>query len=516
MALACAVSVLAAAVPSRADTRLDLSTATIADLQRAMDAGVLSAEKLIRMCLARIEAYDKKGPRLNAVITVNPRAIEIARELDEERRAKGPRSPLHGIPVVAKDVFDTFDMPTTGGFKPMAGSQPSRDSFVIARLREAGAVILAKLNQSDWYGIAAPGGSTLQGPVISPYNAGKYGGGSSSGTGAAIAAWYGWIGLGSDTGGSIVNPTAHGALVGIAATEGLISRAGMMWSSPGQEKGGPMCRSVHDCAAALDVIAGYDPEDLITERCIGRLPDRPYASFVDPRGLEGARIGVLREMFRSGPLHTDGLALMEKALEDMAAAGAILVDPALTGLNLLEVQNHAGEARYARAAAIDAYLARLPADAPIRSVREMIEKGGDLVKPAIIEAAAVRNLERHPGFIAVKKQQEMLRSALIGLMDQFELDCLVLPYRTAIPDDFSTEPRDVNDPRRAESRNSLHSYTGLPTILVPRRLLPGRHAVRRAVDRQAVLGADPDPDRKRIRGGHPPSQGAEVHAAARR
>ncbi|MBX3744641.1 MAG: amidase [Verrucomicrobiae bacterium] len=451
----------------------DLSTATIEDIQAAMNAGALSAEQLVSLYLARIDAYDRKGPRLNSIILVNTNALAEARALDQERKARGPRSPLHGIVVMPKDVFDTFDMPTSGGYLPMARSQPSRDAFVIDRLRKAGAIILAKLNQSDWYGVAASGGSTLQGQVLSPYNPRKYGGGSSSGTGAAMAAWLGTVGLGSDTSGSIVNPTAHGCLVGIAATQGLISRTGMMWSAPGQEKGGPMGRSVYDCAAVLDAIAGYDPADLMTESSIGRIPAAPYTSFIHPSGLVGARIGVLREMIREGAMHTEGLALTARALADMKNAGALLVDPALSGLNLIAVQQGAGEAAFTRAVAIDAYLARLPDTAPIRSVQEMITKGGSMVKPAIVETAAITDLDRNAAFIAMKKQQVMLRDALVELMDRHALDAIVLPYRTTTPAEFSSDPNArLSSGASDETRNSLHSFTGLPTILVPGGFFP--------------------------------------------
>src|SRR5690606_23833458 len=204
---------------------------------------------------------------------------------------------------------------------------------------KAGAIILGKLNQSDWYGVAAPGGSTLLGPVVSPYNAKKSAGGSSSGTGSAMAAWFGTVGLGSDTTGSIVIPSALANLVGFSTSLGLVSRSGMMWSSPSQESGGPMCRSVYDCAAVLDAIAGYDAADLVTQAGIGKIPDKPYTSFVASDGLMGARIGVLREMVRPGPLHKEGTALFEKSLEEFRTAGAVLVDPIDTGLNLPESQS---------------------------------------------------------------------------------------------------------------------------------------------------------------------------------
>jgi amidase len=300
------IGALLCSAVARADT-LELSNATIADLQVAMSKGKLTSEKLVQLYIARIEAYDQKGPKLNSVITLNKNALAEARALDAERKAKGPRSPLHGIPVLAKDVFDTKDMPTSGGFKPMATSQPRYDSFVIDRLRKSGAIILGKLNQSDWYGVASTqGASTLKGPVVSPYNPKKSPGGSSSGTGSAMAAWFATVGLGSDTTGSIVIPSTLANLVGLSATHGLVSRTGMMWSSPSQESGGPMTRSVYDAAAVLDAIAGYDAADLATQASIGKLPTQTYTSFVSKEGLKGARIGVLSEMIRKGAQHEEG------------------------------------------------------------------------------------------------------------------------------------------------------------------------------------------------------------------
>ena len=306
--------------PKLSATTFDLSTATIADIDAAFDAGALTSEKLVQLYLARIDAYDQKGPKLNTVITLNKKALEEARALDAERKAKGPRGPLHGVVILAKDVFDTKDMPTSGGFLPMATSQPRYDAFIIARLRSAGAIILAKLNESDWYGVAPRGASTLKGQVLSSYNPAKFPGSSSSGTGVSMASWFGTVGLGTDTGGSITIPTAQNNLVGFAMSHGLVSRTGQMWSSPRQENAGPMGRSVFDCAAVLDAIAGYDAADLATEASVGRLPDRPYTSFVDKEGLSGARIGVLREMVRTGPGHAEGVALFENAVADAKKA----------------------------------------------------------------------------------------------------------------------------------------------------------------------------------------------------
>ena len=445
---------------------LNLSTATIADLQSAMSAGALTSEKLVSLYLARIAAYDQQGPKLNTIITLNPRALDEARALDAERKAGKLRGPLHGIVVLPKDVFDTKDIPTSGGFKPMAKSQPSRDSFVIARLRAAGAIILGKLNQADWYAVMPAGASTLTGQVLSPYNLKKFTGYSSSGTGASMAAWFGTVGLGSDTGGSITIPSTLSTLVGFATTHGLVSRTGMMWSSPSQENGGPMGRSVYDCAAVLDAIAGYDAADLPTQESIGKLPDRPYTSFVSKDGLKGARVGVLREMFRTGPLHTEGNALAEQAIADFKKAGAVVVDPVLTGLNLIETQVDAGASRFEVATAINKYLAGLPADAPIRTVDEMIAKAGDTtIKPNIVATnAALKTapLDRNPEFAAALKHQATIRSALVGLMEKYQLDAIILPFSTATVPEIPVKSYFTSD-----NRNNLSSYTGLPTIIVP-------------------------------------------------
>jgi amidase len=456
-----------AAAPVATAATLQLESATIAELQAAMAKGALTSEKLVQLYLARIEAYDKKGPALNTVITLNSKALETARALDLERRQQGPRSPLHGIPVLAKDVFDTADMPTTGGFKPMATSQPLKDSFVIDRLRRAGAIILAKLNQSDWYGVAPSGGSTLAGQVLSPYNPKKFPGGSSSGTGASMAAWFGTVGLGSDTGGSIVIPSTLNNLVGFSTTHGLVSRTGMMWSSPFQENGGPMGRSVYDCAVVLDAIAGFDPADLVTLSSLGKIPDQPYTSFLSTNGLQGSRIGVLREMFRSGEKHQQGLALMDKAMKDMKQAGAVLVDPVLTGMDLIESQLDAGSANYERPWAINHYLAGLGLNAPIRTVEEMIAKAPDIIKPTIVEASKIKSLDHHKPLFAAIRHKEVMRGALVALMDKYQLDGIILPFRT-----YQTEDIPVGAERPPDIRNNLSSYTGLPTIIVPGGFFP--------------------------------------------
>jgi amidase len=446
--------------------QFDLSKATIADINAAFDAGALNSEKLVQLYLARIEAYDKQGPALNSIINLNPRALEEARALDKERKEKGPRSALHGMVVLAKDVFDTKDMPTTGGFKPMATSQPDRDAFVIERLRDAGAIILGKLNLADWYGVAPSGGSTLIGHCISPYNPKKYSGGSSSGTGVAMAAWFSTIGLGSDTGGSTVIPSTLNNLVGFSTTHGLISRRGMMWSSPTQDNPGLMGRSVYDGAATLDIVAGFDTADLATQRSLGKLPRESYTSFVNPQGLRGARIGVLREMVRPGDDHAEGRALFERELAVIRKAGAIVVDPVLTGLNLPVTQLDASTSAYERAFAVRHYLAGLPKDAPITTLEQMLATGQ--VSQATVTSAKIPYLERDPDFLARRRHQDVIRAALVRVMDEHKLDALVLPYRTTVAADIGAVPTSrTSSARRSNANNSLHAYTGLPTIIVP-------------------------------------------------
>jgi Asp-tRNA(Asn)/Glu-tRNA(Gln) amidotransferase A subunit family amidase len=325
------------------------------------------------------------------------------------------------------------------------------------------------LNQSDWYGNAPRGASTLKGQVLSAYNATKFPGSSSSGTGVSMSAWFGSVGLGSDTGGSITIPTAQNNLVGFATTHGLVSRTGMMWSSPRQENGGPMGRSVYDCAAVLDAIAGYDAADMATEDSVGKLPDRPYTSFISKDGLKGARIGVLREMVRTSAGHEEGDVLFEKAVADAKKAGAVVFD-VRTGLDLITMQADAAASSYEVAVAINKYLAALPQTAPVRTVDEMIAKGGKLVKSGIIEASkSTVPLARDPGLIAAYKQQDVIRAALVRVMDDNQLDALFLPFRTYRTDEVGLLTAHTQTP---DARNNLSSYTGLPTIVFPGGFFP--------------------------------------------
>ncbi|MEC9302496.1 MAG: amidase family protein [Acidobacteriota bacterium] len=246
---------------------IDVTAATLEQVNQALDEGTLTSERLVELYLERIEAFDQDGPMLNAIITLNPKALARAQELDRERVAHGARSPLHGIPIVLKDNLDTADMPTTAGSSLLAGSMPPDDAFIVGKLREAGAIVLAKLNMSEF----ASGGaqSSLGGPMRNPHDLTRSPAGSSGGTGIAIAAAYAQVGLGTDTGGSVRMPSTANGIVGLKPTHGLVSRDGIIPLALSFDMAGPMARHVYDVAATLGVMTGVDDADDATRKSSG-------------------------------------------------------------------------------------------------------------------------------------------------------------------------------------------------------------------------------------------------------
>jgi amidase len=310
-------------------TSFELDEATITSLQDAMASGRYTSRRLVELYSARIEAIDRSGPTLRSVIELNPDAPVIADRLDEERRAGRVRGPLHGIPILIKDNIDTADaMMTTAGSLALEGSIAARDAFVVARLREAGAVILGKTNLSEWANFrsskSTSGWSGRGGQVRSPYALDRNPCGSSSGTGAAVAANLATIGVGTETDGSIVCPSGASALVGIKPTVGLVSRSGIIPISHTQDTAGPMARTVADAAILLGVLAGVDPLDAATASARGKAGD--YAASLEAGGLRGARIGVARKKYFGYSPGAD--RLIEEAIADMQRQGAVIVDPA--------------------------------------------------------------------------------------------------------------------------------------------------------------------------------------------
>ncbi len=428
----------AASAPDAGAARVppfDLEEATIAQLQAEMGAGKHTARSLAEAYLARIEAVDGG---LKSVIEVNPDALAIAAALDAERASKGARGPLHGIPVVIKDNIATADrMATTAGSLALVGANAPRDSFVAARLRAAGAVILGKTNLSEWANFrssnSSSGWSGRGGQCRNPYALDRSPCGSSSGTGAAVAANLAAVGVGTETDGSIVCPSAANSLVGIKPTVGLVSRAGIVPISHTQDTAGPMARTVADAAALLGALAGADPADAATAAGRGKAP-AGYASFLDPDGLKGARIGVARAKFFGYSPETD--EIVGTALEEMKRMGAVLVDPA-------DIP-HAGEfdeaefevLLYEFKADLNAYLAEWALGAPVRTLADVIDfnrknraREMPFFRQEIMEKAQAKGPLSDPAYVkALKKCRKLSRAkGLDAVMMAHRLDAVVAP-----------------------------------------------------------------------------------------
>jgi amidase len=457
----------------RADT-IDLETATILDLQRAYDAG-LTSERVVDVYLKRIAAYDKAGPKLNAILAINASARETARALDRERREKGPRSLLHGVPILVKDNFDTADMPTTGGSKALAGSKPMYDAFSVRRLREAGAIILAKTNL-DEFARGGTGTSSLGGQTLNPYNLAKIPGGSSAGSGAGVAALLGQVGLGTETGSSIRNPSTKNNLVGFSPSQGLVSRQGIIPISITYDRGGPMARSVTDAAIVLGYMAGTDAADLFTLSSLGKVPGDHYVSALRKDGLKGARIGVLRDLFGRDDEDKVAIELVEKAIATLKAQGATVVDPLDTGVDLWAVlrDTNAGSGEYRQA--INAYLAARGSATPVHNLSELVASKGYLGRLAkqYGEAEAAPEMTFNAEYIGRYQGKQVVRERVLALMEQWKLDAVVYPFETkpartieeAAPNKGET-PVDNEGNRIRGNGNRLSTVTSLPTIVVP-------------------------------------------------
>jgi amidase len=369
------VAVAVARTPAQSrPAPFDLEEASIADLQHRMESGQDTGRSLVEKYSARIEAIDRTGPALRSVIEVNPEAIAIADRLDAERKAGRTRGPLHGIPVLIKDNIATSDrMMTTAGSLALAGSRPPKDAFIAARLRDAGAIVLGKTNLSEWANFrsthSTSGWSGRGGLAKNPYALDRNTSGSSSGSGAAIAANLAAAAIGTETDGSIVSPSNTNGLVGIKPTLGLLSRAGIVPIAHSQDTAGPMTRTVADAAAILGAMIGVDPDDQATRASATKsAPD--YTRFLDANGLKGARIGVVRNrLFGSSPA-ADRIA--ERAIEDMKKAGAIIVDPAnIPTLGQFD-DTEFEVLLYEFKADLNKYLAWLGASSPVHSLKEII------------------------------------------------------------------------------------------------------------------------------------------------
>ncbi|MEO7108740.1 MAG: amidase [Rhodoferax sp.] len=463
---------MTAQATTNSDSDFDVTEKTVAELQAAMASGKTSAQQLVRLYLSRIAAVDQAGPRLNSVIELNPDALAIASALDAERKAKGPRGPLHGIPVLLKDNIATADkMQTTAGSLALAGIKPPRDAALVSRLRDAGAVILGKTNLSEWANMrstrSTSGWSARGGLTLNPYALDRNTSGSSSGSGASMAASLAAIAVGTETDGSITSPASVASLVGIKPTVGLVSRAGVVPIAHSQDTAGPMARTVADAAALLTAMAGSDARDPATVLADQKKVD--YTQFLNRNGLQGKRIGVVRSQLASSgePVAT----LVESQLAVLKAQGATLVDVA-------EVPNIAKYADteltvllYELKADMAAYLADYGPSAPVKTLADVIAFNDQhraqempyFGQEHFVNAQTKGGLDSQEYLDALANNHRYAREeGLDQVMKEHQLDALVAPTcGPAWLTDF------INGDASGASFTTPAAVAGYPHITVP-------------------------------------------------
>jgi amidase len=455
----------------------ELDELTVTDFQSGLTSGKFTARSLTSNYLARIEEVDRHGPSLRSVIEMNPDALAIADALDKERAAKGVRGPLHGIPVLIKDNIDTADrMQTTAGSLALAGSRAAKDSFVAQKLREAGAVILGKTNLSEWANIrsshSTSGWSGRGGLTRNPYALDRNPCGSSSGSGAALAANLCALAVGTETDGSVVCPSSANGLVGLKPTLGLMSRSGIIPIAHSQDTPGPMARWVSDVAILLNALAGADPRDNATADSAGKIsPD--YTRFLDPHGLRGARIGVARKYFGFNDLVDE---LMASVMEEMKRQGAVLVDPADLESHGKFDDSEFTVLLYELKADLNAYLASRQ-DALVHSLKDIIEfneRNKDKEMPyfaqdTLIKAEAKGPLTSKEYLDALEANHRLTRAEGIdGVMDKLHLDAIMAP--TGGPA-WLTDL--INGDHAAGGSSNAAAVAGYPDITVPAGFIAG-------------------------------------------
>ncbi|MEM1114250.1 MAG: amidase family protein [Pseudomonadota bacterium] len=450
-------------VRAAAEDAFPLLETTIADIHAAVAKGELTFQALVQAYQARIERYDE-STGVNALLLINPEALSRAAELDAEYARTGTFRPLHGIPVIVKDNYDTADMETTAGSIALKGSLPPDDAFQVRRLREAGAIVLAKSNMAEWAFSPVVTVSSVGGTTRNPYDLERVPAGSSGGTAAAVAANFGVVGLGTDTGNSIRGPSSHTALVGIRSTIGATSRDGIVPLNLRQDVGGPMARTVADAVRVFEAIAGYDPADPITERSRDQLP-ASYSEFLDQDGLKGARIGVFRRYMTEDNTDPRIIALMEQAIADMEAAGATIVDPfdlSFYSLRLLPL----GCDRFVFD--VNNYLATRSDSLAHDTIQAIYEAG--LYDPSV-EDRMVSKLKADSApddrvfpcnDVYSNRFTTSFRKALLAAMDKADVDAIVYPT-------WSYPPRLIGDLDSPSGNNSgvLAPKTGFPAVSVP-------------------------------------------------
>jgi amidase len=437
--------------------------ATIAETHQAIREHRVTCRQVIEQYLDRIQAYDQPT-HLNALVLLNPKAIEQADRFDAEFKATQRIGGLQCIGVIVKDNYDTRDLQTTGGSLAMKWFVPQTDAFMVQKIRAAGAIILGKSNMAEWAFSPYETVSSIAGITRNPYNLDYVPAGSSGGTAAAVAANFGAVGLGTDTGNSIRGPSSHNALVGIRPTIGLTSRDGIIPLFLGADVGGPIVRTVEDAAAVLDVVAGFDPADPITQNSHGHIP-KSYKAFLDPRGLRGARIGVYRPYIDVATTDPEIKALTEKAIQDLKAQGAIIVDPfVIPDFDALTKNIFCGDFQ----SDLNAYFANHGQGATYKTLAEVIESGLYLpyIESRLKSTAAAQPASEADRTICPdvyhNEKKIAFRAAIRAAMARSKVQAIIYPT-------WSNAPRKVGDDKSPAGDNSqvLSPQTGFPAITVP-------------------------------------------------
>jgi amidase len=467
---ACGSSNKSSSKTEEAEAPFSVMEITISSLHEALESGDVTCREVVQTYLDRIEAYDKTTG-LNAIIRTNTEALELADELDERIAAGEQLGDMYCVPVIVKDNYDTYDMPTSGGNLALAYSIPPDDSYVVKALRDADAIMLAKSNLDEFAFKAAHTVSSVGGITRNAYHLGRTPAGSSGGTATAVAANFGTIGLGSDTGNSIRGPSSHASLVGLRSTMGLVSRDGVIPLNLDRDVVGGMTRTVEDTARVLNVIAGYDPADPITELSEGNVhPD--YLEALQKDGLKGARIGVFRQMI-DDTADPDVLEKFEQAIADLKAQGATIVDPIVVEnyQTLLNGATSCNRFHYD----LDNYLESLGPDRPVKDLEQIIESG-------LFSAAHASNLKNNvkvtlapyemekpclgeAGDIANNPGRQAFRDAIVGAMKSAKVDAMIYPTW-----DNAAQPlNNLSDlpTNKGDNSQGLAPASGQPAITVP-------------------------------------------------
>ncbi len=440
-----------------------LEEATIAQIHAAFKAKTLTCRALTKAYLDRIDALDKRGPAINAIILVNPQALAVADSLDKRYATGGPTGPLHCIPMIVKDNFETVGMQTTGGSLALEGWKPLQDATMVRQIKNADAIVLAKSNLAEWaFSPYETVSSILPGYSHNPYALDRVTAGSSGGTAAAVAASFGAVGLGTDTGNSIRGPSAHQALVGIRSTMGLTSRAGVIPLNASADVAGPMARTVADAVAVFDVVVGSDPADSVTAPADAKR-SASYASFLVRGALKGARIGILRQAYERPTLDADVQRVFERAVADLRAQGAVIVEARVDSLDAIQRRQQGGCNRFKPD--LERYFAARGSNAPVKTIDEVLRsrKFHPTNEQRLRDAAQSTEMpEASAGCQSRERVRSALRDAVQQMMDSLKIDAAIYPT-------WSNPPRLIGDLNTPHGDNSqlFSPSTGFPAITVP-------------------------------------------------